>query len=192
MRIAHIWKTQTQQNVTTTSACFTKAALKCFTKVSLKLSKNKNKHKWYNKFQAMLIVVKIDNFHTWDECGLKKGMKQNVTHFYIEKKNDIKCWHIILTAVNMMQFHYINDKAVNCLKHIWNRHPIAHLWGRAMGCLFCKFKVWSNHLWKLQHDIDGLVQDCSISSALAMEILQSCTKPSICIVWKEDIHTVKA
>ena len=28
-------------------------------------------------------------------------------------------------------------------------------------------------------DIDGLVQDCSISSALAMEMLQSCTKPSI-------------
>ena len=29
--------------------------------------------------------------------------------------------------------------------------------------------------------IDGLVQDCSNSSiALAMELLQSCTKPSIC------------
>ena len=28
-------------------------------------------------------------------------------------------------------------------------------------------------------NIDGLVQDCSISSALAMEILQSCTKLSI-------------
>ena len=28
-------------------------------------------------------------------------------------------------------------------------------------------------------DIAGLVQDCSISSALAMELLQSCTKPSI-------------
>ena len=28
--------------------------------------------------------------------------------------------------------------------------------------------------------IKGLVQDCSISSALAMEILQSCTKPSLC------------
>ena len=27
---------------------------------------------------------------------------------------------------------------------------------------------------------DSLVQDCSISSALAMEILQSCNKPSIC------------
>ena len=30
------------------------------------------------------------------------------------------------------------------------------------------------------HHIDGLVQDCSNSSALAMELLQSCTKPSIC------------
>ena len=28
-------------------------------------------------------------------------------------------------------------------------------------------------------DIDGLVQDCSNSSALAMELLQSCTKPLI-------------
>ena len=28
--------------------------------------------------------------------------------------------------------------------------------------------------------IDSLVQDCSNSSALAMELLQSCTKPSIC------------
>ena len=26
-----------------------------------------------------------------------------------------------------------------------------------------------------ENQIDGLVQDCSISSALAMEILQSCT-----------------
>ena len=30
------------------------------------------------------------------------------------------------------------------------------------------------------HHIDGLVQDCSNSSALAMELLQSFTKPSIC------------
>ena len=32
------------------------------------------------------------------------------------------------------------------------------------------------------HYIDGLVQDCSISSANALEILQSYTKPSICYV----------
>ena len=28
--------------------------------------------------------------------------------------------------------------------------------------------------------INGLVQDCSNSSALAMELLQSCTKPLMC------------
>ena len=31
-----------------------------------------------------------------------------------------------------------------------------------------------------QEYIDGLVQDCNHSSALALELLQSCTKPSIC------------
>ena len=30
-----------------------------------------------------------------------------------------------------------------------------------------------------KYDIDGLEQDCSNSSALAMELLQSCTKPLI-------------
>ena len=34
-------------------------------------------------------------------------------------------------------------------------------------------------LFSYIHYIDGSVQDCSISSALAMEILLSCTKPSI-------------
>ena len=33
--------------------------------------------------------------------------------------------------------------------------------------------------YQLIGHIDGLVQDCSNSSALAMELLQSCTKPSI-------------
>ena len=32
------------------------------------------------------------------------------------------------------------------------------------------------------HDIDGLVQDCSISIANILEILQSCTKPSIYVL----------
>ena len=31
--------------------------------------------------------------------------------------------------------------------------------------------------------IDGLVQDCSNSIANAMELLQSCTKPSICAIY---------
>ena len=34
---------------------------------------------------------------------------------------------------------------------------------------------------KIKSYFDGLVQDCSNSSALTMGLLQSCTKPSICI-----------
>ena len=33
--------------------------------------------------------------------------------------------------------------------------------------------------WQLSSHIDGLVQDCSNSNALAMELLKSCTEPSI-------------
>ena len=44
-------------------------------------------------------------------------------------------------------------------------------------------------LLQTEHHIDGLVQDYSNSSALAMELLQSCTKPLICFIvygkWKQ-------
>ena len=36
------------------------------------------------------------------------------------------------------------------------------------------------HWMCYSHNIDGLVQDCGISIATALEILQYCTKPSIC------------
>ena len=39
------------------------------------------------------------------------------------------------------------------------------------------FLLKNKDLFILQGHIDGLVQDCSNSSALAMELLQSCTKP---------------
>ena len=38
---------------------------------------------------------------------------------------------------------------------------------------------WGHMEWEFQwYDVDSLVQDCSISIESAMEILQSCTKPS--------------
>ena len=39
--------------------------------------------------------------------------------------------------------------------------------------------IYPYALWLLHCHFDDLVQDCSNSSALAMELLQSCTKPSI-------------
>ena len=37
--------------------------------------------------------------------------------------------------------------------------------------------MYSDILIYITQEIDGLVQDCSNSSALAMELLQSCTEP---------------
>ena len=36
-----------------------------------------------------------------------------------------------------------------------------------------------------QHQINGLVQDCSISIASALEILRSCTKPWRCLFFRD-------
>ena len=50
--------------------------------------------------------------------------------------------------------------------------------------------------WLWDH-LDGLAQDCSNSSALAMELLQSCAKPSILslywtsLLWKESIFILR-
>ena len=48
-------------------------------------------------------------------------------------------------------------------------------WGVSDGSVG---QISGQHWFGEQH-IDDLVQDCSNSSALAMELLQSCTKPSI-------------
>ena len=41
----------------------------------------------------------------------------------------------------------------------------------------------NNANYNVRHDIDGLVQDCCNSSALALELLQSYTKPWIFIIF---------
>ena len=47
-------------------------------------------------------------------------------------------------------------------------------------CIICIMGDYATAQLRLPcQNIDGLVQDCSISSALAMEILQPCTKSSI-------------
>ena len=48
---------------------------------------------------------------------------------------------------------------------------------------------WLNYRGIVNKQIDGLVQDCSNSNALAMELLQSCTKPSKCAVIVLCIHS---
>ena len=62
----------------------------------------------------------------------------------------------------------------------------------------------SVHFLQCRRQINGLLQDCSNSSALAMELLQSCAKPSIYgassynhysqtrIIWSWPVHSIAA
>ena len=51
--------------------------------------------------------------------------------------------------------------------------------------------IWGTSVDLQQRDIDGLVQDCSIFIANALEILQSCAKPSVCSANCEPHYTTK-
>ena len=54
-----------------------------------------------------------------------------------------------------------------------------------MYFLSSKWELLSTFIISMQYiyNIDGSVQDCSSSIANALELLQSCTKPSICYNW---------
>ena len=82
------------------------------------------------------------------------------------KSEDVMNWKKA-TVSNLTVFNeLINDLAPQGLTH-WFLNKRANI---LKGLL-------------LKENIDGLAQDCSNSSALAMELLQSCTKPSICVFW---------
>ena len=49
------------------------------------------------------------------------------------------------------------------------------------------YVAWKTLLSCQHDDIDDLVQNRSVSSALAMEILQSCTKPLTCHITENSI-----
>ena len=96
-------------------------------------------------------------------------------HLTIKIRNDYLCPKIqILSmsrdAVNQNQKSQIMPSCkFSMVIMVW----IKARWRCIYGCYFFLSWSWISH-------IDGLAQDCSNSSALAMELLQSCTKPSIC------------
>ena len=50
--------------------------------------------------------------------------------------------------------------------------------------------IFNCFIW-IGYDFDDLMQECSISSVLAMVILQSCTKPSIWWLWLAAMHDMQ-
>ena len=119
-----------------------------------------------------------------------QGKNWNVTFLF---------WKIVyeMTSVKFKGFHPHGSELINLPIHILYCTVIYHreyqlpfLWSRIYEtmnkifilCLFTihvykMYNYFLQALCKLIDHIDGSVQDCSISSVLAMEILQSCTKP---------------
>ena len=69
----------------------------------------------------------------------------------------------------------------------------AVLWCFSLICAWTNDRVHNEYAGDLKrhrvhYDVTVMVQDCSISGALAMEILQSCTKPSICVFKIVRVH----
>ena len=79
---------------------------------------------------------------------------------------------------------YVNNHEAGYLRcHLTHYDVIVMPYGQTMGCMLW-FVSLINGLFKslhccIQYHLNTLVQDCSITSANALEILQSCTKPSI-------------
>ena len=123
--------------------------------------------------------------HLWISSDFTSGYC-NLTRWAL---GDISKMLMSLQISDLLNFHFsINYTSFNVWVRyfVWNfkGYPLkfytkylTHTWKTAV--YFTLFKIYK--LSDLRAHIDGLVQDCSNSSALAMELLQSCTKPSICV-----------
>ena len=105
-----------------------------------------------------------------------------IHHFEYLDNSRLNTTHAISCKISLDILKVMSDQC----KCIWNCYFITiteiglfhavFIWNRDYRSLVHSFV----HKWYFSQVYnDGLVQDCSICSALAMEILQSCTKPSI-------------
>ena len=79
-----------------------------------------------------------------------------------------------------MRMEIYNYGTIMILNHISTLRILLYCRTQQFGCQYVNFgTVVISPEIVFGENIDGLVQDCSISIALAMEMLQSCTKPPI-------------
>ena len=97
-------------------------------------------------------------------CGLLKQNRQQQQKYYVSKNE----WEPVISLFysgHILQVTLLWLPLINFLEETQKRCPIAHPWGWVMGCL-----LWGQSLNNAYTCIDGLVQDYSVSSVLAMEV----------------------
>ena len=127
-------------------------------------------------------------FYEWLFCEvpLNKILKCNIDLFYISHSCTSTGATMNTSAyINTLRprqngRHFANDifKYIFLNENVWISLKISLKW-TITKCIEVDI-VCTIHIMHLH--IDSLVQDCSNSSALAVELLQSCTKPTICII----------
>ena len=115
---------------------------------------------WYNAVQYIMIL------HTALQWQL---LNTNPTFSSREKPHISPSWTSYELCVVEMWDKFSRDMTTSHCTTTWHREHI-------LAQAYVSAKELLNYF-------DGLVQHCSNSSALAMELLQSCTKLSICELW---------
>ena len=112
-----------------------------------------------------------------DNIFLELLMKRNKKNYV--KPKLLKMMQVFKISYNWVDTTWFNPDTKNMFIHLYTKEYI-------LIQAWCFFEIRGNSPVKkinilcktIENNIDGLVQDCSNSSALAMELLQSCTKPS--------------
>ena len=84
--------------------------------------------------------------------------------------HDVRCWVNWTVFAETWQILKLEFKA---------RWQADNSIGCKKNCMALTYVIYTRILRSKNHHFDDLVQDCSISIANALEILQSCTKPLI-------------
>ena len=130
------------------------------------------------KIQILKFCKKVYLRHTFWSCLIRWINMEWIQPNCRRYRADTECG-----TDGRMEWNQYTPQQLCCAGGIIKQPP--RWWGRtdrqtdAWKADIVTMRVPYSHVWPRVKHINGLVLDCSVSSVLAMEILQSCTVPSI-------------
>ena len=94
------------------------------------------------------------------------------------------CFLLLTDFIHILQYHFPGTGAIIILPYCQWSYPFFHYFQVLPQRECAGLVVGSLSLWSLKviHDGDGLVQDCGNSISNALELPESCAKPSNCYI----------
>ena len=137
----------------------------------------------------LILSATLVQVMAWCQTGTKPLREIMLTLIYVHHVQYLnQCWFIVTWGLNTkLLWNCDHTRHIKFMLHkvLDSRYIIPPVWHQAI--------TWTSaDLWSvgtltpncceivIKIHIDGLLQDCSNSIANALELLQSCTKPSMC------------